>query len=124
MNTERDFLDNAWRDLAGIPPPPPARRMPSQDVLRRTEWDDEFEEYVRNRMIAGAFRYGLLVDNKNKYDVVRSIQDRLELYKQDRNLEHLVDTAALALVEFVKGRRNGQVMRSVDDGIHAEEATL
>ena len=61
-----------------------------------------FEEYRKNRMIMGYFRYGSLQSQigRSKYDNVGSIEKRLSIYKNDHNREHLVDIANLAMIEF------------------------
>jgi hypothetical protein len=96
-------------------------RMPSLQALRQTEWCDEFERLMRNRLIVGAFRYGLFSDpDKFQFRIVESMRTRLEMYVTDRNLEHLVDIANLALVEFVAAQRRGATLHAIDDGHHVE----
>lgn len=106
---------------AGCPEMPPPQALPSYDELRRTQWSDEFErlwrgstttpiseeflQLMRNRLIMGALRYGLLGrPNKPAYDNVGSIRRRLKKHAADGNLEHMVDVANIALVEFVDCR--------------------
>jgi len=95
------------------------KKMPTLDQLRQSEWDEEFERLMRNRLLMGAFRYGLLEDpGKGAYDHLGSIRRRLEMYEADGNLEHLVDAANICLVEFHAGRRRGQSLSPQDDGEH------
>lgn len=76
--------------------------------LRESEWSNEFERLMRNRLLIGSFRYGKM---KSKRDDVRSltvfhlnyIRDKLERYKTTGNTEMLVDVANLCLVEFEIG---------------------
>lgn len=106
---------------AGCPDLPPAKPLPNLDELRRTQWSDEFErlwkerwgapldgqflDLMHNRLVMGALRYGLLGrPGKPAYDNVGSIRRRLDKYHQDGNLEHMVDTANIALVEYVEGK--------------------
>jgi hypothetical protein len=75
----------------------------SYGELARTEWSAEFERYMRNRLIMGALRYGLMYDTKRSgYDYVGSMVQRAESYLADGNQEHLVDAANCALLEFVR----------------------
>ena len=78
-----------------------------------------FEEYRKNRMIIDSFRYGSLQSPIGcaKYDNVGSIESASLLYKSDRNREHLVDIANLAMIEFAT--HPNYPFRPPDDGIHA-----
>jgi hypothetical protein len=76
---------------------------------------------MRNRLIMGALRYGLIhAPGKPKYDRIGSITRRLEKYKQDGNLEHLVDAANLCLMEFEEGTHPLKHFGAQDDGEHAQ----
>lgn len=121
--TARDFLDDLWHDLAGQEYRKPKKQeIPSLEALRESEWCGEFEELCRNRLVMGAFRYGLMKDQDyNKYNLVREIKERLSLYEESSNLEHIVDAANICMLQFVKGSRNGEEMRPVDDGRHTPE---
>jgi hypothetical protein len=80
------------------------KRLPDLGTLQKTEWCPEFEKYRLNRLIMGAFRYGLLgAKNKTQWDRIEGIQYRLELYKQTGNMEYLLDIANLAMLEWVEG---------------------
>lgn len=71
-----------------------------------SEWSAEFEALMRNRLIMGALRYGLISDPakvKNREPSGPNIRARLELYEATGNTEWLVDIANLALLEFVEG---------------------
>ena len=100
------------RLLAAVPV-----RVPELDSLRRTERSPEFERLRLNRKIQGAMRYGLLgAAGKPQYDRVSDMIRRLEVYRDDRNAEHLVDVANLAELEFVEGSHRGVLPQ--DDGAH------
>lgn len=79
----------------------PAEPAPSLDEIARVHSCPSFEEYRRNRLIMGYFRYGSLQSQigRAKYDNVSSIEKRLSIYKSDHNREHLVDIV-LAMIEF------------------------
>lgn len=98
--TTHDFLRERLLAQAGIfEPLPPA---PSLDEISKIQSCPSFEQYRKNRMIMGYFRYGSLASQigKAKYDNVGSIKKRLLLYRADHNREHLVDIANLAMIEF------------------------
>lgn len=85
------------RLLAGVPD-----RLPDLETLRRTERSAEFARLRENRMVAGAFRQGLLAAaGRPRRDYVRNMVRRLVAYEVDHNAEHLLDVANLAEVEFV-----------------------
>jgi hypothetical protein len=90
--------------------------------LRLTEWSAEFEQLMRNRLLMGRFRYGAMGDPaKGGYDCISSAIKRLEEYKRTGNLELLVDSANLCLVEFVHTRHPEAHWESTDDGEHVEK---
>lgn len=106
------------RLLAGTP------RIPPYEVLKRTQWCNNFEDLMRARLIMGAFRYGLLTENLKlgkRFNCLDSIKRRLALYEQDHNLEHLVDIANLALCQFVQDEYHGARLTPIDDGEHCSE---
>jgi hypothetical protein len=83
------------------------------DVLKNTEWSNEFERYMRNRLIVGAYRYGRLgAKGKPKYDCVGAIKARVQKYSETGNLDLLVDVANLALIEFVEGKHPSKHMEA------------
>lgn len=85
------------------------------DGLERSEWSPTFERLMRNRLIMGALRYGLLHDpNKRRWDRVGSIRKRLEGYAATGNTEFLVDIANLCLLEFEEGVHPLKHFRGVD----------
>ena len=116
MHDIHNILRTRLLERAGLGEPAP--RL-DYDKLRLTEWSPEFEQLMRNRMVLGAFRYGLLNDPKKpNWDRIPSIQRRLVAYQQDGNLEHLVDAANLCQLEFEEGRHPNRHFAAVDDGEH------
>lgn len=93
------------------------------ESLRESEWSPEFERLMRNRLLMGRFRYGRIdrTDDRN-YDRVGSMIKRLRLYQETGNLEFLVDTANLALMEFVHSDHPNKHFEAADDGIHTERS--
>jgi len=103
-------------------PPTPIRRLPDLDTLRTTEWCPEFEQLCRNRLVMGAFRYGQFNDpDKWKYDHIRGAEKKLAAYRDTGNLEHLVDVANYALLEFARPSHPQAYFRAEDDHAHCPE---
>jgi hypothetical protein len=117
------LLMNLWQrngswDHHSIPLPTTGQ-MPSLDSLRATEWSDAFERAMRDRLIMGSFRYGLIgADGKPQYDRVSCCERRLALYRETHNMEHLVDIANLCQMEFVEGQHPDRHFAASDDGVH------
>jgi len=100
------------------------RDSDSYTALCISEWCDEFEQLMRNRLIMGSLRYGKLGSpNKPQYNRMDSIQRRVEKYIKTGNLEHLVDIANISLVEFVEGNHTKKHFNSIDDGEHTRRKT-
>ena len=96
------------------------RRRLMQTELYRTEWCDQFEIYMRNRLVMGALRYGRMHDHSQpKRDHIKDIIKRAKRYLADGNQEHLIDVANLAMIEFVRpGSHAAPHWSPVDDGDH------
>lgn len=114
------FIKNLWRRSCGLPEQV-SDKLPSLAELRKSEWNKPFEQMMRNRLIMGAFRYGLLEGhNKPQYDRVDSMHRRLNLYTKTGNMECLVDVANLCLLEFTECHHPNKHFHSVDDGEHTQ----
>lgn len=116
MQTVHDYLRARLLQQAGIFEPSEA--APSLDAIARMQSCPLFEQYRKNRMIMGYFRYGSLQSQigRAKYDNIGSIEKRLSIYKSDHNREHLVDIANLAMIEFAT--RPDYPFKAADDGVH------
>lgn len=111
------FFKNLWRWKLGLDEKDINCRIPDIENLRESEWSPKFEKYMRNRLIIGAIRYGLLNSNgKNKYDRIGSIEQRLDIYKKTKNKELLVDIANLCLLEFEENEDGS--FNAIDDKNH------
>ena len=94
-------------------------KAPSFEELWATQWCYEFATYMRNRLIMGFFRYGDVHKNNTTTEAkIASIRKRVDLYEQNGNLEHLVDIANIAMVEFMHSTHPKKHFSSVDDGTH------
>lgn len=120
MLTVTQHLRNSILASAGISEET-HKRLPDVDILRKTEWSSKFECLMRNRLVMGAFRYGRLHHpNRPNYDFVAGIIRHAEAYRKDGNVEHLVDIASIALVEFEKGWHPLKHFKATDDGEHVQ----
>jgi len=119
--TDHDLLRNHILTNARIDVP--TNRHELTDLLQ-TQWSSEFERLIRNRLLAGSYRYGKMnQDGKPTYNCADSIIKRMKQYKQDGNLEWLADCAALLFIEFVEGEHPRRHWRSIDDtDIHTKPA--
>lgn len=90
-------------------------------TLERTEWSPAFERMMRDRLLMGALRYGLLGSlnepgGKPLYDYIVSAIRRLQMFQQNGSLELLADVANCCLLEYVDGRHPLRHHESTDDG--------
>lgn len=121
MKTVTDHIRQSIEAKAFPPKPEP---LPPLEQLRETEWSREFEQLMRNRLLMGAFRYGLLETKRNlKWKLLESMHKRLMEYAESGNLEMLVDVANLCLLEYEFPSVDGAKMMAVDDGEHVEQCT-
>lgn len=97
-------------------------RVPDLRELRESEWDSRFEQLMRNRLLMGAFRYGLIKDRKaSEWKALESMRRRLDAYERTGNTENLVDVANLCLLEFREPSVKSAVFHATDDtGEHVE----
>lgn len=117
VKTVHDLLRQRILDQAGIS----AAKATGTDLEKsfNDQVSEEFLVRVCNRMIMGHLRYGGVNINK-QYDPVQSIKERLRYYYLDGNLEHLVDAAALAMVEYMNPTNPLAHWSPSDDGEHAK----
>ena len=116
---DREYLDY-HRVLCGLPrlgaPGPTAYRY---EMLTRTEWSPEFEQLMRNRLVMGALRYGLINDKrKPAWNKPLRIVLEIAAYLRDFNKERLVDIANMCLLMFVE---DGGTFEPKDDCNHTEK---
>lgn len=115
------FLNNLWRWKCGLPENEEANQVSSYEGLKESEWSEDFEKLMRNRLIIGALRYGRIgAANKPQYDRVSSMIKRLSKYQETGNKEFLVDVANICLLEFVECNHPNQHFHAIDDGEHTE----
>lgn len=89
-----------------------------QDAARRKRCA-AFDAARNARLQIGHLRYGASgVSRDASYDVVASMIRRLEEYRATGNLEHLVDVANLAEIEFIWPRHANPNWNAQDTGGH------
>lgn len=103
---------------------PEIRTRPDLRELQASQWSQGFERLMRNRLIVGAMRYETFDEKRkgHRYDLLGSLRQRLELYEESRNQEHLVDCANLLMIEFECPTLDGAHFTSVDDGVHVQQS--
>jgi len=116
------FLHNLWRWKSGLPE---LSEFQTDNIsiksLKETEWSNNFERLMRNRLIMGALRYGKLhAENKPQYNRIESIIKRARKYTDTGNKEFLVDMANFCLLEFEECKHINAHFSSIDDGDHVE----
>lgn len=96
--------------------------MPDLESLRKTEWFPEFEQLMRNRLIMGAFRYGLFEHKaKTNYNMLAYIQEKVDMYVKTGCKETLVDIANMAGLEFMfPSHPNAHWATGDDDSNHCQ----
>lgn len=120
MREREYYRKNRYRLLHGLPE---SNYNPYLELVE-TQWSNKFEKLMRNRLVMGALRYpnGITIGNyipkSSNYDLVGSIEVRLNLYKETGNSEYLVDIANYAMLEFVNESHPDFHFKSIDDGVH------
>jgi hypothetical protein len=135
----QDYLNYRWKEkgiiVRGFSPcaVDMTENHPGIESLKRTEWDNEFEvelrrlisefkvssitkerlEYIlnlmRNRLIMGSFRYGLMADQDySRYDLKAIFNHKISKYAATENLECLIDALNMMLISYVHGKRVGE----------------
>jgi hypothetical protein len=118
------FVKNLWLWKCGMPEIEDVPQTSINiDQLAKSEWSTKFEQLMRNRLIMGAIRYGVMghgsiPKGKPKYDRVASIKKRLQFYEDTGNAEWLVDIANMALLMFEERPHPNFHFDSVDDIYH------
>ncbi|WP_024333105.1 hypothetical protein [Desulfotignum balticum] len=118
MHSVHDQIRAHIYELAGLA----TIRVAPLDELKKTEWSVRFETLMRNRLIMGAIRYGRLKQKgKAAYNRLDSIRQRLDMYNETGNAEHLVDIANLCLLEFEEPNHKHYHFKATDDGVHTKQ---
>jgi uncharacterized protein YjgD (DUF1641 family) len=88
----------------------------------KTEFNEDFIEKMKNRMVASFYKYGPVAKNAENTDEIKSLKDRLKLYEETGNTEWLVDVANFAMIEFTYPQHPKAHFRATDSdespGVH------
>jgi len=112
MQSGQDFLKDAWRRMAN--PKTTSVSKPALSKLRKTEWSKRFEHLMRNRLLVGYYRYGLLHTKNKPHDWISRAKMQLDKYVETGNTECLVDVANFMMTEFVQGHHPNKHFRAMD----------
>lgn len=134
------FLKDLWRDSVGLKPihtnSVTDSAKYSLNELKRTEWSMDFENalikeiiasgfsyeryilerfcilkpYMKNRLIQGAFRYGLLSSDKPKWDRYARVELEIARFREDYLCERIVDALNMMLLEWVENGRDNEAL--------------
>lgn len=78
--------------------------MTREEILQ-TEYSAEFDEKRKNSMEMSYYKYGELRKNYSgsqpNVDAIKSLEMRLEKYKETGNTDYLVDVANFAMIEYM-----------------------
>jgi len=110
--TEQDFLADAWRRLANISAIVKPVPVPLSE-LRKSEWCEQFEQLMRNRLLVGYYRYGTL-KLKKPHNWIDRAKKQLDRYIKTGNTEYLVDVANFMMAEFVQGSHPNKHFKAMD----------
>ena len=69
--------------------------------ILRTEFSEQFVQYMKNRMVASHFKYGSVREAAGKVNFLKDVARRVELYLSTGNTEWLVDAANNLMMEFM-----------------------
>lgn len=106
--------------LAGLGYPHGHHRVPDLPELAHSEWCEAFEAYRRNRMLMGAFRYGLCASPEkwDGYDLVAGLKKKVAAYERTGNTEMMVDVGNYAMLIFMKPNHPRAHFRALDEHAH------
>lgn len=77
--------------------------MTETEKILETEYSTRFDEIRKNMMVMSYYKYGPLKQNSGEklVDEIKSLEKRLEKYKETGNIEFLCDIANFAMIEFM-----------------------
>lgn len=79
--------------------------MDSTDKILARDFSEGFIQLMKNRILTSHYKYGWICDTYPELaDAVACLDQRLALYRESGNAEHLVDVANFAMIEFMRPR--------------------
>ncbi len=98
--------------------------MEIKEILA-TEYSEKFDEIRKNMMVMSFYKYGSLMANyktQNTIDAVKSLEKRLQAYKDTGNTEFLADVANFAMIEYMAPQHPKAFYKATDStespGVH------
>lgn len=90
--------------------------MDTLEQIKARDYSVEFDELRLNRMIVSHYKYGWVSETYGNHlaDAVKSLEKRLELYKQTGNTEFLLDVANFAMIEYMYSQHRYAHFRATD----------
>ncbi|MES2598613.1 MAG: hypothetical protein V4662_24980 [Verrucomicrobiota bacterium] len=116
MAKTHDILRDRLLRRAGLADPIKPKHQLAD--LEKSEWSPEFEQLMRNRLLMGALRYGVLEQKRrfgNKWDLMGAVKEKVKLYEDSGNTEYLVDIANYVLLEFECGHHPTKHFAALDN---------
>lgn len=72
------------------------------DEVLRTEYSEDFDTKRKRAMVMSFYKYGVASKNyPDGVDAIASLRKQLEAYDADGNMDHLVDVANYAMLEYM-----------------------
>lgn len=88
--------------------------MTPEEILK-TEFSEEFVKHMKDRMLMSFFKYGPLEKGfPEKVNALGSMEERIRLYMETGNKEHLTDAANYLMIEFMRPRHPNAHFRATD----------
>lgn len=86
--------------------------------ILQTEYSNKFDELRKDRMIVSFYKYGSVKVNYEQklIDSIKSLEKRLQMYKESGNTEFLCDIANFAMIEFMYPQHPLAHFKVLDDG--------
>ena len=80
-----------------------------------TEFSEDFVKGMQNRMIVSFHKYGPIKDAyPHKVNALKSLEIRINKYKETKNTEYLIDAANFLMIEFMYPSIEGAYFKGTD----------
>lgn len=89
--------------------------MDTPEKILARDFSDSFVSLMRNRIVMSHYKYGWVSDTYPELaDAIESLKQRLALYEETGNLEHLVDVGNFAMIEYMRPRHPNAHFKATD----------
>lgn len=91
---------------------------PEVAKILETEFNEDFVEGMRQRMVMSFYKYGYVRDAYGvggKVNAITSATDRMRKYAETKNTEYLIDAANFMMIEFMCPSLEGAHFTPTDD---------